>query len=216
MPPSGPPVSLQFAPFQTQTSQQAALAPMAPPSNGHFMYNTIQFPTSAAPSQFHPTSISVTPATPARHQAPSSPARGRKRKTTTPGRRGRKRNCAAPVIDTGLVFAQCGVGLSHPTSSDSPTPSPQPSPIGLPTEPVLAIPSATQATRASLQVPTASYSSLNGNRRPWSISNSATDIYYFCRATDSTTQPEIFPLPNEELPLMKKPRSQFLSCKLCK
>jgi hypothetical protein len=220
-PAPGPSVAVQFAPYPAHplTSGQHAAQQHAPmmQANPHFMYNTIQFPTSAPLSQYHPTPtpISVTPATPVREAPPSPvPARGRKRKTTTPGRRGggRKRSRAA-VIDTGPVSAQCGVGPLHAGSSKSPTSSPHPLPIGLPLRPVSG---ASEAPNASLQVPTASYASLHANRRPRANSNSATDVYYFCRTSDSDIRPETLPPPDTEQPLTKKPRSSFLSCKLCK
>jgi len=65
---------------------------------------------------------------------------------------------------------------------------------------------------SATSLPTDRYPSQKRKRQPPSGA-SATDVYYFCRATDFEERPS--DLPAEEPILETKPKSKFLGCKLC-
>ena len=158
---------------------------------------------------FHP-SPHVAPVAP---QATPSPLKGRKRKSNAAGRGGggsKRQRVPAPIV-AAPTSAICGVGPTFPLTSDNDPPSsPQ-----LLTTAVQPPTTSSQAPSASTQLPSASYSSLRTNRKSKERSSSATDMWYFCRTSNSETK-LAEPPPDQEPILKQKPRSPFITCKLCK
>jgi hypothetical protein len=158
-------------------------------------------------------------ATPSATHAVPSPSNGRKRKNESGrGGAGRKRQRQPAPIIAAPASAICGVGppTAFPTGSNLPENDPASSSPQIPTiaaqPPVNLLP----APSASTQLPSALYPSLRANRKPREGSVAATDVWYFCRSSDSELRPMDLPSPDQEPRLTKKPRTPFVSCKLCK
>src|SRR6266849_3223210 len=188
--------------------------PSFPRTSSNNMVNTN---TPTRNSQYQP-SQNVTPST---TQAAPSPSNGKRRKNKS-GRGGAGRKCQrqpAPVV-AAPASAICGVGPPTAISTDSnllgndpPSSSPR-----IPTITVQPPVDSLPAPSASTQLPSALYPSLRANRKPRESSTAATDVWYFCRGSDSESRPTDLPPPGQDLEpaLTKKPRTPFVSCKLCK
>lgn len=179
--------------------------------NQHSSLPRTQYNNTNAPnpqSRYYQPSQNVTPS--ATHAVPS-PTNDRKRKNKSGrGGAGRKRQRQpAPIIATGPPTAV-------PTDSNLPENDPPSSSPQIPTitaqPPVNLLP----APSASTQLPSALYPSLRASRKPREGSAAATDVWYFCRSSDSELRPMDLPSPDQEPRLRKKPRTPFVSCKLCK
>jgi hypothetical protein len=180
-------------------------------------YNNPHSPNPVSQTHYYcPPPNTIPPAT----QGVPSPSNRRKRKNNTTGRGGaRKRQRQPASIVTAPTSAICGVGPSTsvpPTNSNrSDNDLPSSSPL-LPVINVQPTSDSLPTTSASTRLPSASYSSLRANQRPQERSSAATDIWYFCRSSDSELKPASLPPPDQEAILKTKPRSPFVSCKLCK
>ena len=150
---------------------------------------------------------------------------GRKRKSSTPYNDLAQESTILPVDKRIRVTAPtiqpiaaiCGVGPMERLSAGIPSKS---SLSSSPYQPLILSHSPhPSASDMSLQSPPApsSYASLRQNRRPTTGTAIATDVWYFCRAetTDSKSATPLGPEANDVI-LTKKPRSPFVSCKLCK
>jgi hypothetical protein len=158
-------------------------------------YNNTLPPIYPQSHYFHP-SPHVAPVAP---QVIPLPSKGRKRQSNAAGRGGgeyKRQRVPAPIV-AASASTICGVGPQLPTIIVQP-----------PTESL-------QTPSASTQLPSASYSSLRVNRKSKERSSSATDVWYFCRTSNSEIKPAE-PPPDQELILKTKPRSPFVACKLCK
>jgi hypothetical protein len=160
---------------------------------------------------FHP-SPHIAPVAP---QLILSPSKGRKRESSAEGRDSggcKRQRVPAPIV----VAPICSVGSTIPVTSllsdnDSPSSS------QLTTTTVQPPTKSLQAPSASTPLRTPSYSSLRANRKSKgrSSSSSATDVWYFCRTSNSELKPA-GPPPDQEPILEKKPCSPYVACKLCK
>lgn len=199
--------------FHGNQNIQPTLFPHTPYGISHHLPNV--------PSQFHHYQPPPSSAPPVTQGIPSdtspSKANGRKRKNNTTGRGGaRKRQRQPAHIIAAPTSTVCGVGppTAIPTDSnllENGLPS-IPSSPRLPTIAVQPPADSLPAPSSSTQLPSTSYSSL---RKPQERSSAATDVWYFCRSSDSELKPANLPSPEQEPILSKKPRSPFVSCKLC-
>lgn len=120
----------------------------------------------------------------------------RRRTTVTRGGKSKRRVRVPAPIDTHPPSTVCGVGPSLQTCENLPPSSPPRASVPLPQQP-----------SASLQLP---------HQKPREKSTSATDVWYFCRAHESDQQPDNWPPAAADDPVLRrKPRSLWLSCKLC-
>jgi hypothetical protein len=189
---------------QGYTSIQHSLFLPTPYNNPHPPNPTSQF------HHYQPPPNAALPAT----QGNPSPLNRRKCKNNATGQGGaarkRQRQCASTTA--APTSAICGVGPSTTVlPSSPPSSSPQ-----LPTINVQPPSDSMPTSSTSTQLPSASYSSLRANRKPQERSSAATDIWYFCRSSESELKPANLPSPDQEVTLKRKPRSPFVSCKLCK
>src|SRR6266702_625857 len=185
-------------------------------------YNNTYLPNLPSQFQYYQPLAAPNAALPATQGIPS-PSKGRKRKNNTTGQggSGRKRQRQPAPIVTAPVSAICGVGppiVVVPTESQANLPDngPPSSSPQLPTITVEPPSNLLPAPLVSTQLPSSSYSSLQANRKPRDRSSAATDIWYFCRSSDSELRPANLLSPDQEPTLTKKPRSPYVSCKLCK
>ncbi len=141
---------------------------------------------------------------------PAAQTRANKQKASTiPGPKPHAKRPRVPAsLDTGPIAAGCGVG--PPVSDDGPVSAATSSPVLPAAGSSVPIPGPSSST----SLPTASYASLSQNRRPTIKQNAATDCWYFVRAVESDVQPMDLP-PTSDPPLMEKPRTSHVSCKLC-
>jgi hypothetical protein len=122
----------------------------------------------------------------------------------------KKWTCVPATINTGPTSSHVGVG---PSVSDAHIVIPT-TVISLPSSPShhsspppeSSSSSCAPAISASLQLPTASYGSLQSNRCPKQSATRATDVYYFCRVAASKDKPATLPLAREDPILSKKPQ----------
>ena len=172
----------------------------------HIPYNNISL-TRIYQSQFHyfHTSPHIAPVAP---QVIPSLLKGRKRKSNAAGKGGgpKRQRVPAPVVPAPTSTI-CGVGPTVPATSllsdgDPPLSSPQ-----LPTLTVQPPTESSQTPSASAHLPATSYRKSTETRK----SSSATDVWYFCRASNSEIKP-VEPPPDQELTLTAKPRSPFVTC----
>jgi hypothetical protein len=169
-------------------------------------------------SRYYQPSQNVTP--PATQEVPSPQASNdRKRNNNESGRggAGRKRQ-RQPAAASASAICGDGPPIAVPTDSNLPENDPPSSSPQIPTitaqPPVNSLP----APPAPTQLPSALCPSLRANhwQKPRERSATATDVWYFCRSSDSELRPINLPSPDQESTLTKKPRTPFVSCKLCK
>ena len=127
---------------------------------------------------------------------------GRKRKpSSTKNTQARKRQRVPVVPTTAPPSAICGVGPPTIVENRSPPSTPV-----RPSTTATGTPS--HAISASFRLPT-------HNRRSTELSVAATDVWYFCRPQDSQTKPVERLAPDQDQVLTRRPRSMYISCKLC-
>jgi hypothetical protein len=127
----------------------------------------------------------------------SSPSKSRKRKSNAAGRgsSGCKRQRVPAPIVTAPTSTVCGIGPAVPVTtllSDDDPPSPSPQLATITVQPPI---ESSQTRSGSTQLPSASYSSLRANRKGKERSSSVTDVWYFCRTSNSEIKPAE-PLPD--------------------
>ena len=159
----------------------------------HTSYNTNPHSPNP-PSQIHCYQPSPN-ATPRTTQGVSSPSNRRKCKNNMTGQGGtcKCQQQPAPIV-TAPTSAICGVGPSTSIILSSNLPD-NDAPSSLPPLSTITVQPTSDSlptTSASTRLPSASYSSLREN------------------------QPANLPSPDQDVVLKMKPRSQFVSCKLCK
>ncbi|KAF8505585.1 hypothetical protein F5888DRAFT_451121 [Russula emetica] len=170
----------------------------------------------------NPTSLYYQPSqnvTPSATQSVPSPSNGRKRKNKSGrGGAGRKRQRQPAPIIAAPASAICSVGPPTAVPTDSNLPD-NDSPLSSPQTPTIIVQppvNSLSAPSASTQVSPTLYPSLRANREPRERSAAATDVWYFCRSSDSELRPTDLPSPDQEPTLTRKPCTPFVSCKLCK
>lgn len=183
----------------------------------HSSYPRTQYNSTNTPN---PQSFHYQPSqnvAPSATQAVPSPSNGRKRKDKSErGGAGCKRQRQPTPTIAAPASAICGVDPPTAVLTDSNLPENDPplssSSLQIPTKtarpPVNSLP----ASSASTQLPSA----LRANRKPRKRSAAATDVWYFCRSSESESRPMDLPSPDQEPTLTKRPRTPFISCKLCK
>jgi hypothetical protein len=179
----------------------------------HSLFPQTLYNNSQPPNPIHHYQPPPNAAPPATQGVPSpSPSNRRKHKNNATGRggAGRKRQRQPASAVAAPTSTICGVGPSTavPPDNDPPSSSPQ-----LPT---INVQPPSDSIPTSTQLPSTSYSSLRANRKPRERSSAATDVWYFCRSSESELKPTNLPSPDQEVVLKRKPRSPFVSCKLCK
>jgi hypothetical protein len=158
-------------------------------------YDQSSNPQLHLPSQ-HPQFHFASPAeqnTQAGESATASNPGGKRKSTSAKTTRSRKRPRIPAVPTTDPASLQCGVAPLATVENYSP-PS---TPVRLP-----------GTASASFQRPTY-------NRRPTEHSAAATDVWYFCRPQNSPTKPVEQPAPDQDQLLTRRPKSKYISCKLC-
>lgn len=157
----------------------------------HDQYLIPQLHPPTQPPQFHFTQAG---------ESTTASNSGGKRKSssakTTHSTQSRKRPRVPAVATTEPPSLICGVG--PPTTVENHSP---------PSTPVRSS-SASHSVSASFQRPTY-------KRRPTEHSAAATDVWYFCRSQDSPTKPVEQPTPDQDHRLTRRPKSKFITCKLC-
>jgi hypothetical protein len=186
---------------QLRNGQHSLHDPSVPPFN----LQTIQQPFEIPMSSFSSESAHGP-------QAPHAPSHhGRKRKSPTDLAQehailpvDKRIRVTAPTVQP--VAPICGVGpMEHHIT-------------GIPSESSLSSSSHHSASETP-QAPSvpSPYASLRQNQRPTTGAAIATDVWYFCQAetTDGKSATPLEPAANDDI-LTKKPKSPFVSCKLCK
>jgi len=116
---------------------------------------------------------------------------------TNPRKHSRKRPRVPVVPTVEPPSAICGVG--PPTSVDNHSP---------PSTPARSLATPSRSVSASLQLPI-------HKRRDTGHSTAATDVWYFCRPEESAITPSERLPPDQEETLTRRPKTPYISCKLC-
>jgi hypothetical protein len=123
---------------------------------------------------------------------------GRKRKSSSAKiAQSRKRPRIPAVPTTEPPSLICGVG--PPTTVENHSP---------PSTPVRLSSTTSHSVSASFQLP-------KHKRHSTEHSAAATDVWYFCRPQNSPTRPIERPAPDQDQLLTRRPKSKYISCKLC-
>lgn len=165
--------------------------PYDPSSRSHLCLPSPQLPSQHLQVQF---------ASPAEKDVVESVAAsnsGRKRKSSSAKNTHSRKRPRVPVVPTteppSLI---CGVGPPTIVENQSP-----------PSTPVRSS-STAHSVSASFQLP-------KHKQRPTENSAAATDVWYFCRPQSSPTKPVERPAPDQDQLLTRRPKSKYITCKLC-
>jgi hypothetical protein len=155
------------------------------------------FPLHRPPLQDSRSAVNVPPQQPPPQQSTTSSRGTRRRQAHSGQNNANKRQRTVAAIPSFPTSTICGVGP--------------------PSEPAVTQELPTQGSDENSQPPATSLPTERYPSQKRTKSHNAaaaTDVYYFCRATDATERPS--DLPTTEPILERKPQSTYLGCKLCR